>query len=151
MDKIGRLLPVFAFAMFLLALSLPAVITDYSHLHITLRGWEVMCFSLGRWPKVFGDLHQLVVALSNTLNLVFPLLAVAVFRYPQQLNSHLPYTILGVAVMGGLAAWAPYSLPDNHFTLLAGYYLWIAAHVVLLLGLVLRSLQTRASQTPIPA
>lgn len=143
MERVARSLPLFALVLFLVSLPLPAVRTDHLHGHLLLEGWLAASYALAAWHNVPRELSCLVVALSSALNVMFPVMAWLVLQYKSQLRQHLAVAIAIAAVMGLLAVWAPYSLPERQFTLLSGYYVWIAAHVLLLGGLLLLSVQTR--------
>lgn len=146
MEKVARSLPLFALALFLVSLLLPALRTDRLHGYLLLEGWLAASYALAAWHNVPRDVSCLVVALSSALNVMFPVMAWLVLQYLQSLKQHLPLAIAIAAVMGLLAVWAPYSLPGRQFLLLSGYYVWIAAHVLLLGGLVLLSVQAREAQ-----
>lgn len=141
-----RLMLLGALALFAACLPMQALRTYFMHQHVVLDSWQATALALnvlGEMPKEAG---LIVIALASMANLgFFAFSALACWR-PRVLRAHAAHALLAASIGGTLAVWAPWSLHSMYFELLPGYFVWIAAHVLQILALLLLSVQERRTE-----
>lgn len=140
-----RILLLAAFALFLACLPMQALQTDFMHAQIVIAGWQATALGLNVLGGVPREAGFVVIALAALLNISFPLLTALALRRPDLLQRYGAAALLFACAAGTFAVWAPWALSSASFVLLAGYHVWIAAHVLQIVALLVLSVQGRRS------